>query len=173
VQRDAVSALADVLDALSIRWALIGALAANRYRVSPRSTQDVDLLLANTGVGLEALEAALRGSGWEVLRANAEADLLRLRHGEFGVADLLIAGTEYQQEALRRAHLEPLGSGPAIPVLTVEDVIIHKLIAGRSQDIADIEAILKSAPTLDHGYLDAWTRFWEVEKRWADVRARG
>jgi hypothetical protein len=77
-----------------------------------------------------------------VRRAGPEGELLRLRHAELGIADLLIAATEYQQEAIRRAPEEPLGNGESARVLTPEDVIVHKLIAGRTQDHADVEAIL-------------------------------
>jgi hypothetical protein len=47
VERDALEALARVVEGLGIRWVLIGALAANRYRITTRLTQDVDLLLAD------------------------------------------------------------------------------------------------------------------------------
>ncbi len=171
MERSALSALAAILRELGIRWALIGALAANRYRASPRLTQDVDLLLADAGSGLEVLEAAVRAAGWQVRRASPEGELLRLRHPELGIADLLIAGTEYQQEALRRAREEPIGGGETAPVLTAEDVIVHKLIAGRSQDLADIEAILAARVPLDDPYIERWAAFWDVLDRWRGLRA--
>jgi predicted nucleotidyltransferase len=170
VERTALSDLARILRALSIHWTLIGALAANRYRTSPRLTQDVDLLLADVGPGLEILEAELSEAGWQVRRADAEGELLRLRHPQLGVADLLIAGTDYQQEALARAREESIIGGERISVLTPEDVIVHKLIAGRSQDIADIEAIIAARVPLDESYIDRWTRFWDVFDRWTELR---
>jgi hypothetical protein len=170
VERTALSALAALLRGLGIRWALMGALAANRYRASPRLTQDVDLLLANVGPGLEALEAAARAAGWNVRRASPEGELLRLRHPELGIADLLIAGTEYQQQAIGRAREEPVGDGESAPVLTAEDVIVHKLIAGRTQDRADIEAILAAGVLLDERYIEHWAAFWEVLDAWRALR---
>lgn len=149
----------------------MGALAANRYRASPRLTQDVDLLLADAGPGLEPLEAAAREEGWEVRRASPEGELIRLRHPHLGIADLVIAGTDYQQEALRRAHEEPIGSGERVFVLSPEDVIIHKLIAGRTQDLADIEAILAAETPLDEPYVERWAEFWEVCDRWRNLRS--
>ena len=167
--RTALSALAATLQSLSVQWALLGALAANRYRLSPRSTQDVDLLLADAGSPDGALEHALRADGWDVRHASAEGDLLRLRHGELGAADLLIAGTDYQHLALDRARSETILDGQVVYVLTAEDVIIHKLIAGRSQDIADIEAILAAAVPLDETYIAKWVAFWDVTERWAKL----
>jgi predicted nucleotidyltransferase len=171
VERSALSVLAAILRDLGIRWVLIGALAANRYRTSPRLTQDVDLLLADVGAGLDALEIAARAAGWEVRRASGEGDLLRLRHPELGIADLLIAGTEYQQEAIRRGRKEPIGNGENVRVLTAEDVIVHKLIAGRTQDRADIEAILAAKVPLDESYIERWAAFWGVLDDWRALRA--
>lgn len=170
MERTALRALGALLDGLGVRWVLIGALAANRYRTSPRLTQDVDLLLANAGPGLEALEEALRSEGWGIQRASAEGELLRLRHPELGIADLMFAGTEYQQEAIGRAREEPIGDDANALVLTPEDVIIHKLIAGRAQDLADIEAILAAKIQLDESYIERWARFWNVLAAWEALR---
>lgn len=170
MERTTLSALGALLDGLGIRWVLIGALAANRYRSSPRLTQDVDLLLADSGPGLDALESALRDSGWTVERASAEADLLRLRHQELGIADLMIAGTDYQQEAIRRARRESFGEDASASVLAPEDVIVHKLIAGRTQDLADIEAILGAKVALDEDYIERWAEFWDVLEAWRGMR---
>ena len=169
MERSAVSEISAILRQLSIDWALIGALAANRYRASPRLTQDVDLLLADAGPGLAELEAALSASGWTVVRADPSGELLRLRHAEFGPADLLVAGTDYQQQAIRRARVEPLSPNEKIPVVTAEDVIVHKLIAGRYQDLADIEAILVSPIDLDTSYIEQWAEFWEVQELWHEL----
>lgn len=170
MERPALNELGALLDSLEIRWVLIGALAANRYRSSPRLTQDVDLLLSDFGPGLETLEQALLDASWQVERAGSEADLLRLRHPQFGIADLLIAGTDYQQEAIRRAREEVIDPATRVRVLTAEDVIVHKLIAGRAQDLADIEAVLASHVELDRAYIEQWVEFWGVQETWAALR---
>ena len=53
-----------------------------------------------------------------------------------------------------------------VPVLTVEDVIVHKLIAGRYRHLADIEEILETKPSLEEPYIERWAEFWEVLDRW-------
>ena len=128
----------------------------------------MDLLLSNSGTGLDALESTLAASGWSVRRADPTGDLLRARHAEYGPVDLLIAGTRYQREALRRARgdVESVPEAGDVPVLTVEDVIVHKLIAGRYRDLADIEEILESKPTLQEAYIERWAEFWEVLDCW-------
>lgn len=164
-----------MLDGLSIRWALAGGLAANRYRRSPRHTDDVDLLLADAGPGLAALESTLADAGWSIQRADPHGELLRAKHPELGPADLLIAGTRYQREAIRRALVRPEvvpGAG-IVPTLTVEDVIVHKLIAGRYRDLADVEEILASETPIQEGYIEEWAGFWEVLDRWRLLRGQG
>jgi predicted nucleotidyltransferase len=173
VERTALAELAAILRRLGIRWVLIGALAANRYRATTRLTQDVDLLLADSGPGLEELENAVRQAGWSVRRADPEGLLLRLRHPELGIADLVVAGTDYQQEAMQRAREEAFDERTTARVLTPEDVIIHKLIAGRTQDLADIEAILEAGVDLDEAYLEHWLRFWQIEAAWERLRGAG
>lgn len=52
-----------------------------------------------------------------------------------GRADIVIASTEYQRIAVARA---------VDHVLTVEDVLIHKLIAWRPRDQDDVRSILST-----------------------------
>jgi hypothetical protein len=88
-----------------------------------------------------------------------------------GAADLIVAATDYELHAISRAREERLGSQLA-RVLAPEDVIVLKLIAGRAQDLADIEAILAAKPALDERYLETWLEFWDVGELWGRVRGR-
>lgn len=164
----ALASLKKVLDEALVRWVLIGALAANRYRGTPRTTGDVDLLLADTGDSLASLEARLGEAGWKPVRADPEGELVRLTHDTLGTADLLIAGTDYQLLAIERSIPEML-DGQEVHVLAIEDVILHKLIASRFQDLADVEAILAMDPDLDQEYLREWIDLWELEDRWSQL----
>jgi hypothetical protein len=173
VERSALEALGRLLDGLGIRWVLIGALAANRYRITTRLTQDVDLLLEGVGSGQDRLERELAGAGWSVRRAAPGGEILRLRHPELGAADLIVAATEYEAIAIARSREEPLGAGRPVLVLAPEDVIVLKLVAGRAQDVADIEAILAARTRLDEGYVETWAEFWGVLALWQRLRGGG
>jgi hypothetical protein len=170
VERTALEALRDVLDPLGIRWVLIGALAANRYRVTTRLTQDVDLLLFDAGAGLGALERALGETGWSVRRASPGGEILRLRHPQLGAADLILASTDYERRAIARARPEALAPGGEVLVLAPEDVVVMKLIAGRAQDVADVEAILAGKAPLDESYVEEWAEVWGVLEAWRRIR---
>ena len=170
MERNALEALGRLLDDLGIRWVLFGALAANRYRITTRLTGDVDLLLASTGPGLEHLERGLAAQGWSVRRAAPGGEILRLRHAELGAADLIVAATDYEAVAIGRAREEALRDGFVVRVLAPEDVIVFKLIAGRAQDVADIEAILAAKPPLDERHIERWAEFWDVLDLWRRLR---
>jgi hypothetical protein len=170
VERNALEALGRLLDDLGIGWVLIGALAANRYRISTRLTGDVDLLLAGMGPGLEHIERDLTAQGWSVRRAAPGGEVLRLRHAELGAADLIIAATDYEAIAIARARGETIGGGFVVRVAAPEDVIVLKLIAGRAQDVADIEAILATRPDLDERHIEQWAEYWDVLDAWRRLR---
>jgi hypothetical protein len=169
-ERDAVSALATLLGGLGIRAVLFGALAANRYRAETRTTADVDLLLRDAGPGRDALQRALVGAGWSVAWMAPDRAILRARHPQLGLADLIIAGTDYEQTAIERARRETLDGGPAIDCLAPEDVIVFKLIASRPQDLADVEAIVAANTPLDTEYLESWAEAWDVLDAWRRIR---
>jgi len=56
-------------------------------------------------------------------------------------------------------------------VITVEDVLVHKLIAWRARDRNDIASILETAPKLDETYIEHWATEWDVLDRWYEARA--
>ena len=172
-------ALKDVLDSLfgtaDGDWALIGGHAANLYRREIRTTVDVDILVpqvsANTLGPLPRAAERLRSEGWTIKAMPPGGWLLRATHPEYGGLDLIVAETEYQSVALARAGTSAVGEVCA-QTLTLEDVLIHKLIADRAKDEADVVDILKTAPALDRVYLDHWLREWEVAERYERLTAR-
>jgi hypothetical protein len=173
VERDVVAAVAALLSAQGVSWVVMGAVAANRYRREVRLTGDLDLLVASHGSnGLGALEASFENAGWSVRRGSADGAILRLRHATLGAVDLVLAETEYQREAIERAASEVSGAGVPLRVLRIEDVLVHKLIAGRPRDLADIEDILARRPELDETYVQRWVAYWDVGELWQQLRAR-
>lgn len=148
------------LDGLGVRWALIGALAAIRYRVDTRATTDVDYLVERH----DHLASVLGDAGFDVTVQRDDAGspyFVRARLGG-AVAEFLIAETEYQETALDRAIDH---------VITPEDVVVHKLIAWRERDRDDIRSLLANPGLdLDTGYIDDWAARWEVTERWRSIR---
>ena len=132
--RATLGAISDLLDAESAAWALMGGVAANVYRHDVRATGDVDFLVSFGGrdaaSALAALAASLARSGW-VLGDDRNRDwMLRARNPESGVVDIISTGMAYQEQAVERAVVHVQDDGTQVRVLAVEDVIVHKLIAG-------------------------------------------
>ena len=169
---DAITALAQVLEARELRWAIVGAHAANFYRDDIRSTSDVDVLVSLGAARLRELADVLAEAGWRIRRLYPDDWLLRVVHPNFGAVDVIAAGVEYQETALARAQPKVFPNGGTARVLAVEDVIIHKLIANRAQDEADVVSILATNTAMDEDYLGAWTEFWEIADRYENCLAK-
>jgi hypothetical protein len=155
--------VAKTLDELKIDWVVAGALAAFRYRLNPRFTSDLDLLVRWD----ERIPTTFEQLGYEVRELRVPGDrphLVLLRRGDERV-DLIVSIVEYQDVAIDRGKTEH--------VLTVEDVIIHKLIAWRPRDQDDIASILAAGHDLDLDYIDYWAKEWDVADRWAQARRNG
>jgi hypothetical protein len=45
-------------------------------------------------------------------------------------------------------------------------VLVHKLIASRPRDLADIEDILACRPSFDQAYVSRWADYWDVLTLW-------
>jgi hypothetical protein len=131
------------------------------YRLGPRLTTDVDFLTRS----LVGLAEAIEADGMEVhtMAEPGEPPYVAFIRGDGIRVDVVAAQTDYQVEAFERAR-----DG----VLTVEDVIIHKLIAWRARDRDDIDQILAAGHVLDEAYLDRWIAAWQVEDRWREARRR-
>jgi hypothetical protein len=123
----AVREVSKMLTGAGIRHALVGALGANAYRNRPRTTEDIDFL-----VGDEAFE---RHPGGFVT--------MRVPVVEFDGIDVdqvpLTDGLRVVEEGLNRA---PTSEG--VPIAPLDTIVVMKLLAGRTQDLADVEAIIAS-----------------------------
>jgi hypothetical protein len=140
---------------------LIGAIAASRYRGHDRFTTDVDFLVRS----LDGVAEMFERDGYEVrsmAEPGGEPYVLFIR-GYGHKVDAILAETPYQLAALGRA---------VDGFLTVEDVIVHKLIAWRAKDQDDIESILSTRPTLDEAYIEHWATQWQVIERWSEAKRR-
>jgi hypothetical protein len=150
------------LDRLGIPYMLIGGQAVLLYG-EPRLTRDIDVTL---GVGPERLAALLewvRGNGWRVLvEAPAEfvgkTMVLPCLEPASGIRiDLVFSFSAYEQQALSRARRVPLGKAQ-VCFASLEDLIIHKVLAARPRDLEDVRGILLKNQVFDLEYVQRWLR---------------
>lgn len=123
----AVREVSRLFSEAGIRHALVGALAANAYRDRPRTTEDIDFL-----VGDEAFETHPGG------RVTIRVPVIEFDGIEIDQVPL----TETLRVVEQALDNAPRSEG--IPIVPVETIVIMKLLAGRTQDLADIEAIVSA-----------------------------
>jgi hypothetical protein len=153
-------AVSQLLEKIRTSWALAGALAALEYRATKRFTTDLDFLVTWNPDLVQALLAA--GFDVRVFEDEGEPHLLRTTRKDCAV-DIIVATTDYQRVAIERARDH---------VLTMEDVLVHKLIAWRPRDQDDVRSILSTGLGFDREYVDHWAAEWAVADRWHEALSR-
>lgn len=129
----------------------------------PRLTEDIDITLG-TGpdtwrtireicdeLELSPLPSDLEGFVRETF-------VLPARHTGTGIrVDFIFSTTPYERQAIERAETVEL-EGVPVPFASAEDLLIHKLFAGRPRDLEDaVSVIRRKGKQLDWGYLERWT----------------
>lgn len=151
-------ALSAALRAHGCRWYLFGAQAVTIWG-RPRLTTDVDVTVQIASAGSEALVAALSAAGFRLSESFSEEFVRSTRvlpfiHLASGMPlDVVLAGPGLEEQFLDRAILVQLDDF-AVPVISPEDLVVTKVLAGREKDVEDIRGVLgvRSA-LLDVGYL--------------------
>ena len=169
------------LQSLGVPMALVGGLAMTAWK-RPRFTKDVDLLLAIPEPEAKSAVQQLVAKGFQSKRA---AGMIRLPDGTRFVQllyaspgavleiqlDLILATSEFHRQAIaRRVALPEAELGFAIDVVSCEDLIVLKLIAGRILDRVDAGELLKAnRESLDLNYLNGWVRRLHLHRAFAEA----
>jgi hypothetical protein len=155
------------LEPLHAPMAVMGGLALAAWR-HVRATRDVDLLIGVSEEDREPLLLTLTSAGlrpkhqppWTSL---GSLEILQLLYEPPGAyldlqVDLLLAQSEYHRQALARRMPTRLASLDLdLYVLACEDLVLHKLLAGRLLDRVDAAMLLRAnRADLDLEYLLGW-----------------
>lgn len=154
--------LLTTLETLSFPHCLLGALALSVW-ATPRATQDVDVLIAVEEKDKEHLVQAMGKAGFVFDRAWADENPMikdwhwRFRRGDIP-ADLMLPRDLHDREVLRRRVRQTLGE-QSLWIASPEDLILHKLKAGRTQDFVDVLSIVHHQDkAVDLKYLHEWAK---------------
>jgi predicted nucleotidyltransferase len=148
------------LEDRQIPYMVIGGQAVLLYG-EPRLTRDIDITL---GVGPERLQVILdlvKGWGWSVLPESPIAFVektmvLPCLEAASGIrVDFIFSFSAFERQAMDRVQRVALGNAQ-VRFASVEDVIIHKIVAGRPRDLEDVRGVLLKRPAIDLAYVHRW-----------------
>lgn len=138
-----------------VPWALVGGIAI-ALRVLPRTTEDVDVILAVSGdEETQRIAGFLISRGWRPEREfnNQHGQIASMRMRGPGrsdiILDLLVAATGIEAEVAASAEPVVVVQEIEMPVATVASLLALKILAGRDKDRQDIEALVEAATPRD------------------------
>lgn len=155
-----LEAIAAAFDGHGIPYMIIGGQAVLVYG-EPRLTKDIDITL---GVGPDQLDEILaiaRAQGWSILPQDPaefvhRTMVLPCSDPSTGLRiDLVFSFSEYERQALNRIENVRVGSAQ-VSFASLEDLVIHKIIAARPRDLEDVRGILAKNPGYDAAYIRSW-----------------
>jgi hypothetical protein len=152
------------LERHGIPYMVIGGHAAILYG-EPRLTRDIDITVGLGPDRLGGLLSVVRDAG---LVPDEGAQDLALRSYVLPCSDpatrisvdIILSVSAYEQQALERTRGVTIGE-VHVRFASREDVLIHKIVAGRPRDIEDARAILIRSEQLDRPYVLTWLREFE------------
>ena len=158
-----IGRIAKALDDRRIPYMIIGGQAVLMHG-RPRMTQDVDITLGVDTDQFEPVYACAQALKLRSLRPDPErfaeqTKVLVVQDPESSFrVDFLFSNTPYEREAIRRSVKIEVDGYPA-RFASPEDLIIHKIFAGRAIDHEDAQAVLlRKGADLDRAYIQKWLR---------------
>lgn len=155
-----ITKIATKLNKHQIPYMVIGGQAVLLYG-EPRLTRDIDITLGVGVDGFEEVKKIVQNLGLRILVSNPEEfvkktmvfpvidDISSIR------VDFIFSFSLYEKQAIERAKDVKLGR-TTVKFASLEDVVIHKIIAGRARDLEDAKSILLKNPDYDGNYISKW-----------------
>jgi len=146
-----------------IPYAIIGGTALPRWG-EPRFTKDVDLVVMaplKEGIDkfVQSLLASFPSRMANPLAFARQTRMILIRASNHCDVDISLGLPGYEEEVMRRAVDYDLETGKAVRICSAEDLIIHKCVSGRPQDISDVNGVLmRQNKKLDVAYIRKWLR---------------
>ncbi len=174
---------------LGLPYAVIGGMAVQWWG-EPRMTKDVDLTVVApldqpSSVFIQRVLDRFPARIDNALEFAQRSRVILLTASNGCPVDISLGLPGYEDEVMGRVVEFELEPGQAIRVCSAEDLIIHKAIAGRPQDVRDVEGIVyRQRDALDvviiRGWLQAFAELLDnpeiverFERPWRRIRSRG
>jgi hypothetical protein len=177
-----LSRITPALERSGAPYMLTGSVASSAHG-TPRSTRDVDIVIAPTREQLLALLREFPPSHYYADEQQAMEALAR--RSQFNVIDrtsgwkidfIMAEDSDYGKTALARRKPVDV-AGNSVNVASAEDVVIAKLrwarLGGSDRQLQDVAGILSAQGSqLDAAYVERWVRAYGLEEQWREVRKR-
>jgi len=154
------------LSSHSLPYMVIGGQAVLLYG-EPRLTRDIDITL---GVDVDHLgevlavvhELNLKTLPKEIESFVRQTMVLPTLDDHTGIrVDFIFSYTPYETGAIMRAKKVTI-QGQEVTIAAPEDLIIHKIFAGRPRDIEDVRTVLLKNPDVDRQYIREWLKEFDA-----------
>ena len=154
------------LGKIGVPYMVIGGQAVLLHG-EPRLTTDIDLTLGTGVEGLSKILGLCEKMGLVPLPGDPpafamETMVLPARDKKSGIrVDFIFSNSAFERAALSRTVGVRVG-GTDVRFASAEDLVIHKLVAGRPRDLEDARGVLVKNAGMDTGYMRAWLREFDT-----------
>lgn len=162
-----MSRIGRVLNDAGLPYMVIGGQAVIHHG-EPRATRDIDLTLQISPSEADRVVDLLDACGLSAA-VPEPADFVRRTHILPCQArampvrvDFAFTDSHYETQAIARGEDVDVDGVP-VRFATVEDLLIHKLLAWRPVDQQDVHGVLLKNPDADIDYVRRWARAFEAE----------
>jgi predicted nucleotidyltransferase len=162
VFKELLSKIAKELKERKIPYMVIGGQAVLLYG-EPRLTKDIDITLGINPEGLSEIISLSKKLKLRILVENLKdfvkkTMVLPVEDEKTGISvDFIFSFSEYEKQAIKRANSVKM-LNTHVKFASLEDLVIHKIIAGRTRDLEDIEAMLLKNPEYEEKYIKKWLK---------------
>ena len=162
---ETLARIAGALESAGIPYMIIGGQAVLLHG-EPRLTRDIDITL---GINIDRLEIlldmtrrlSLKLLPEDVLAFVQKTMVLPAIEEETGIrVDFIFSFTPYESQAIQRATKVRILDRD-VRFASAEDLIIHKIFAGRPRDIEDVRNVVMKNPDLDIAYTERWLKAFD------------
>ena len=151
--------IAQSLKNAAIPYMVIGGQAVLLYG-EPRLTKDIDVTLGADLTRLQDVLSAVHDMRLKPLvdpeKFTRETMVLPCSDPETGIrVDMIFSFSPYEQLAISRARTVRIGKTD-VHFSSLEDLVIHKIVAARARDLEDARIVLLKNPHSDLSYIRRW-----------------
>lgn len=145
---------------IGAEYAIIGGMAV-QFWGEPRFTQDIDLTVSAPLDGLEEFVQRILDFFTprieDALTFAKKNRIVLVEASNSYPLDIALGLPGYEDEVMKRTVEYELSAETVVRLCSAEDLVIHKAVAGRAQDIHDIEGIVyRQGKKLDIEYIRLW-----------------